>query len=245
MDTQLAKTFTNVKQNLVLHTRNNSWMLRAILNKSWRQYPQGNNYTANCFPSRKLYKLYESDTQDTAGEAGTSSSVMYSYWPPHMAKQKKDDQLEHTYSSYVRIRDVVLKTCQKRWMIGRSGERKSGISVLAIRHDDNDDAQLYGFKWISLFNNNNNNNLITVVGFLVFLSNSNNFQTNLSDCTLSGTITSDANRSGDNVNWMRYSIFSGAKKLELHHNHHTQFDVFLRTPLFWERRDLTQKSALF
>ena len=63
---------------------------------------------------------------------------MYSYGPPHMAKQKQDDQLEHTYCSYVRIRDVALKTSQKRWMIGKSGERRSGISVLVARHDDND-----------------------------------------------------------------------------------------------------------
>ena len=34
--------------------------------------------------------------------------------PPHMAKKKQDDQFEHTYSSYVRIRDVALKTCQRR-----------------------------------------------------------------------------------------------------------------------------------
>ena len=61
---------------------------------------------------------------------------MYSYGPPHMAEQKQDDQLEHTYSSYVRIRDVDLKTCQRRWATGRSGERGSGISVLATRHDD-------------------------------------------------------------------------------------------------------------
>ena len=61
---------------------------------------------------------------------------MYSYGPLHMAKQKQDDQLEHTYSSYVRIRDIALKTCQKRWIIRRSGERGSGISVLAARHDN-------------------------------------------------------------------------------------------------------------
>ena len=30
-----------------------------------------------------------------------------------MAKQKQNDQLEHTYSSYVRIRDVTLKTLPK------------------------------------------------------------------------------------------------------------------------------------
>ena len=63
---------------------------------------------------------------------------MYSYGPPHMAEQKQDDQLEHTYSCYVRIRDVALKTCQRRWTIGRSGKRGSGISVLATRHDDDD-----------------------------------------------------------------------------------------------------------
>ena len=79
--------------------------------------------------------------QDTAGEAGTNSSVMYSYGPPHIAKQKQDDQLEHTYSSYVRIRDVALKTCQRRLTIGRSGERASRISVLAARHDDDDNKK--------------------------------------------------------------------------------------------------------
>ena len=47
-----------------------------------------------------------------------------------MAVQKQDDQHEHTFSSYVRIRDVVQKTCLGRWTIGRSGERGSGISVL-------------------------------------------------------------------------------------------------------------------
>ena len=61
---------------------------------------------------------------------------MYSYGPPHIAGQKQDDQLEHTFSSYVRIQDVTLKTYQRRRTIGRSGERGSGISMLAARHDD-------------------------------------------------------------------------------------------------------------
>ena len=69
---------------------------------------------------------------------------MYSYGPPHMAKQKQDDQLEHTYSSYVRIRDVTLKTCQKQWMIGRSGKRGSGQEVGEVaREDHHDDELLY------------------------------------------------------------------------------------------------------
>ena len=64
---------------------------------------------------------------------------MYSYGPPHMAVQKQDDQHEHTFSNYVRIRDVFQKTCLRRWTKGRSGERGSGISVLPARHDDDDD----------------------------------------------------------------------------------------------------------
>ena len=55
---------------------------------------------------------------------------------PHMAAQKQDDQHERTFSSYVRIQVVVLKTCLGRWTIGRSGERGSGISVLPARYDD-------------------------------------------------------------------------------------------------------------
>ena len=63
---------------------------------------------------------------------------MYSHGPLHMAVQKQDDQHEHTFSNYVRIRDVVQKTCQRRWTIEKSGERGSGISVLPARHDDDE-----------------------------------------------------------------------------------------------------------
>ena len=111
--------------------------------QSWTS-PGGNtlqdtNYTVTCLLSRKLSKLDEPDMQDTAGEARVSSKVMYSYGLPHMAEKKQDDQYEHTFSSYVKIRNVALKTCQKRWTIGKSGERGSGISVIAARHDDDDD----------------------------------------------------------------------------------------------------------
>ena len=45
-------------------------MLRVVLNKSLRR---DTNYTATCPPSRKLYKLDEPNTQDSAGESRTSS----------------------------------------------------------------------------------------------------------------------------------------------------------------------------
>ena len=120
------------------------------MNKSWRQHPTRRQLYGHLPPIMKTIQVRW--TRHTAGEARMNSSVMYSYGPPHMAKQKQDDQLEHTYSSYVRIRDVTLKTCQKRWMIGRSGERGSGISVLAVWHDDDDDLFIFIlFIYIHLF----------------------------------------------------------------------------------------------
>ena len=76
---------------------------------------------------------------------------MFSYGPHHIAEQKQGDQLEPTYSSAVRIRDAALRTCQKRWTIGRSGERESGISVLVARHDDDDYPSMDNFFSFSLF----------------------------------------------------------------------------------------------
>ena len=49
-------------------------MLRAVLNKSWPQHPMRHKRKGYLPPpSRKLYKLDEPDTRDTAGEARTSS----------------------------------------------------------------------------------------------------------------------------------------------------------------------------
>ena len=90
--------------------------------------------------------------QDTAGEAGTNSLAMYSYGPPHMAEQKQDDQHDHTFSNYVRIRDVAQKTCQRRWTIGKSGERGWGISVLPAQHDDDD---IYIQRWKNIRSSKN------------------------------------------------------------------------------------------
>ena len=55
-------------------------------------------------------------------------------------------------------RDVSLNTCQRRWMIGRCGERGSGISVLAARHDDDDDQVS-----MSIFSSRSVHKLATIV----------------------------------------------------------------------------------
>ena len=65
-----------------------------------------------------------------------------------MAGQKQDDQLEYAFGRYVRIRDVAQKTCLRR-MNDREKwrERGSGISVLAARHEDDDDDYKKAMKY--------------------------------------------------------------------------------------------------
>ena len=82
------------------------------------------------------------------------SIYMYSYGSPHTAAQKQDDQHERTFSSYVRIQVVVLKTYLGRWTTGRSGERGSGISVLPARYDDDDDDDIVIHRQTASFYNN-------------------------------------------------------------------------------------------
>ena len=114
-------------------------MLRAILNKSWRQHPTRHQLYGYLPPITKTIHVRRTRH---AGHCWRSRDELIRdvlLWTPHMAVQKQDDQHEHTFSSYVRIRDVVVKTCLGRWTIGRSGERGSGISVLPAWHDDDDD----------------------------------------------------------------------------------------------------------
>ena len=115
-------------------------MLRVILNKSWRQHPTRHQLYGQLTPITKTIHVRRTRH---AGHCWKSSDELISdvllWTPTYSQKKKQDDQLEYTYSSYVRIRDVALKTCQRRWTIERSGERGSRISVLAARHDDDDD----------------------------------------------------------------------------------------------------------
>ena len=115
-------------------------MLRAILNKSGRQHPTKHQLYGHLPPITKTIQVRRTRYAVHCWRSRDEliSDVLQWIWPLHMAEQKQDDHLEHTYSSYVRIRDVVLKTCLRRWTIGKSGERGSGISMLVARHDDDD-----------------------------------------------------------------------------------------------------------
>ena len=93
-------------------------MLRAILNMSWQKH----------LTRRQLYghrppvtKTIQARRTRHAGHCWRSKDEIVSdmlLWTHAYGQSKADDQHEHSYSSYVRIRDVTPKTCRRRWMIG-------------------------------------------------------------------------------------------------------------------------------
>ena len=112
-------------------------MLRAILNKSWRQHPTRNQLYAHL---PHITKTIQVRRTRHAGHCWRSREELISdalLWTPTYGRAKAG--LEHTSSSSVGIRDVALRTCHRRWTIGRSGERVSGITMLAAPHDEDDD----------------------------------------------------------------------------------------------------------
>ena len=89
-------------------------MLRAILNKSWRQHPTKPQLYGHLHPITKAIKIRRTRH---AGHCWRSRDELISdvlLWTRHMAKQKQVHQLEPLYSISVRIKDVALRTCQKR-----------------------------------------------------------------------------------------------------------------------------------
>ena len=120
----------------LMHDSNYTRMLRAILNKSWRQHPTKQQLYCHLPP---ITKLDEPDMRNSAGEVGTNLWETYSCGPPHIGVQRQDNQREPTYNSSVPIQDVSLKSYCKWWTVEKGGGRGSGRSVLMGQHDDDDD----------------------------------------------------------------------------------------------------------
>ena len=114
-------------------------MLRAILNKSWRQHPTRHQLYGHLPPITKTIQVRRTRH---AGHCWRSRDELISdvlLWTPTHGRAKAGRPARTYIQQLCEERDVVQKTCQRRWTIGKSGERGSGISVLPARHDDDAD----------------------------------------------------------------------------------------------------------
>ena len=114
-------------------------MLRAILNKSWRQHPTKQQLYRHLPPITKTIQVRRTRR---AGHCWRSRDELINdvlLRTPSMDMQRQDDQLDPTYCSSVPIRDVALGICLKQRTVRRGGEKGSRISLLIVGHDDDDD----------------------------------------------------------------------------------------------------------
>ena len=91
-------------------------------------------------PHHKNYTSSTNQTRRTLLEKQGRAHKRCTPVDPHswMCKSGTTSTNLHTAAMWG-TRVVILKTCRRRWMIGRNGERRSGISAQAARHDDDDD----------------------------------------------------------------------------------------------------------
>ena len=110
-------------------------MLRAILNKSWRQHPTRHQLHGHPPP---ITKTIQARRTRHAGHCWRIRDELISdvlLWTPTYCREKAGRPAR---TCIQQLWDVALKTCRRRWTIGRSGERGSGIFVLAVRYDDDE-----------------------------------------------------------------------------------------------------------
>ena len=89
-------------------------LLRAILLNSLRHHPTKQRLYGHLPPITKTIKVRLTRHVEHCWRNDEELMGDILLWTPHVAKQKQGDQLEPTYSSSVRIRDVTLITCQKQ-----------------------------------------------------------------------------------------------------------------------------------
>ena len=137
-------------------------MLRAILNKSWRQHPTRHQLYGHLPPITKTIQVRRTRQ---AGHNWRSRDELVSdvlLWTPTYGRAKAGRPARTYIQQLCEDTECSLEDPPEAMNDWKSGERGSGISVLPARHDDDDDSYIIEIICISL------------LGYQVFLSNTNN-----------------------------------------------------------------------
>ena len=115
-------TWTLTKQMKEKLVGNYTRMLRAILNKSWRQHPPKLQLYGHLPPITKTIKIRR--TRHARHWWGSKDQLISDVllWIPSHSWAKTRWPAYPTYHSSVPIRDVVLKTYREQWGVVREGQ---------------------------------------------------------------------------------------------------------------------------
>ena len=115
------------------------------MNNSWRQHPIKEQLYGHRPTITKIIRL--SGTR-YVGHCWRNQDILL--WTPSHRRSKAGDPAR-TYIQQLRpIQDIALKTSWEQWTIETGGEKGSGRSVLAVRHDDGD-IYCIVHKWIHVY----------------------------------------------------------------------------------------------
>ena len=107
-------------------------MLRAILNRSWKQHPTKQQ------PYGHLVVLISQTMLGTAGEVRTNSSATFSNRVLRLDPTELVEQQRRTYICSARPLDAVQRTYQERFPIGTDykWESKESLLLLSLYYDN-------------------------------------------------------------------------------------------------------------
>ena len=133
-------TWTLTKRTEKKLDGNYTRMLRAILNKSWRQHPTKQQLYGHLPPITKTIKVRRTIH---AGHYWRSKDELISdvlLWTPSHGRAKIGRPARTYIQQLCADTGCSLEDLLERWTVEAGGERGSGRSVLAARHDDDDDG---------------------------------------------------------------------------------------------------------
>ena len=140
LDVEMYETFSVGAKSKVVSYVQLFFFFRICFNAVGLLHPTRHQLYGHLPPITKTIQV--SQTRH-AGHCWRSRDELKSdvlFWTPTHGRAKAG-RPARTYIQQL-CEDVVQKTCLRRWTIGRSGERGSGISVLPARHDDDDDDEI-------------------------------------------------------------------------------------------------------
>ena len=118
-------------------------MFRAILKNSWRQHPTKHQLYGHLPPITKTIQVRRTRH---AGHCWRSRDELINdvlLWTPIYGRAKTGRPARTYIQQLCEDTGCSTEDMPEAWTIGKSGERGSGISVLAARHDDDDDVLLF------------------------------------------------------------------------------------------------------
>ena len=126
-------------------------ILRAILNKSRWQHSTKHQLYGHLPPITKTIQVRRTRHAGHCWRSKDEPSSDVLLWTPAYGQAKAGRPAQTYMQQLCEDTGCNPEDLQKRWMIGRSGERGSGISVLAARHDDDDDDNHQKHFYCKLF----------------------------------------------------------------------------------------------